>query len=139
GKHALPVRAEVVGKAGARINIIHIAVDQLAGPGLNVVAHPSVKRQTIAGAPFVLNVKTSISVWHLAFGFVADTRRNSRALINRGIDGGLGEITGGIKALEEDDKGIGRGEGVGAGRRRLNASEISLKGEEERKRFSRIE
>ena len=102
----IPLAAKVVGEAEARIHIVQIVAQRRARPGFEVIAQAAIQREPVGGAPLILNIKTVVSVAHLALGLIADIGGNAPALIDRGaaVQRGLGEIRSRVKTFEEDDK-----------------------------------
>ncbi len=67
-------RAEVVGEAYARIEVLPLRVQHGRWPSLPFPANPAVERKAAGGAPFILEVKTVIGVGKLPKGLVANRR-----------------------------------------------------------------
>src|SRR5262249_30177347 len=129
--------AEAIGESGARIKLLHGIVQSPGRKCFELIAKSVIQRQIVAGAPFVLDVETGVSMADGPLGLVADRRRNAPALEDRGAESRFGEV-GRSEAFKEEHLGRAglQAEGTLSGEK---ACEVRFKRIEERKGFRGVD
>ena len=124
-------------KPGARVNVVGIGVHRCRRPGFPLVAHTEVHGEVGRDLPLVLNEEAIVGVVHLALGQVANLLGNPGSLKDGrtvGKYGRLGEVAGGVVALEKDHErraGLKTVRALGS----QQARKVSLERIEEREGF----